>query len=1247
MRTVTGKPICVLPLFCNIGNCILQNAKAVTLFVGFLLLFLFYQQVSFGQTTRTVTFKSSGTWTVPADVTQITVEVWGAGGGGGGNYSNKDGAGGGGGGGYSRGVFSVTAGNTYTITVGQGGNGGYRGQDGSAGGSSWFGSTSTLLANGGNGGKQVTSTGGVGGTGGAVGIATGTGAVTYSGGNGAAGKNNNYGIGGGSGSSAGTAANGNSASNSIKTYSQAGATAPTGGGDGAAGGSASNGVGGMSPGGGGSGAGEGWSNSGGNGADGQVKITFTSSLPESFWYKADTGVSGTSSVTNWADQAGNNNNATNSGDVSLVTNSINFNPSLSFSDVDRQFPVSNTLTVQSFIIVSKIPATGNDLSGLSGANGDKGIRLSNSVNALGPNITPFQSWRGDNNTDDWVNTTNGGTGRINGVIDANMLHSSEWHIANLSRYQALTGDYYIGGYYSGRSYTGEIAEVMAFSGAVVNQNQVESYMAVKYGISLPGNYYASNGVTTWSTTSGFQNDIHGIGRDDNYGLNQLSSKSENPGTDILTIQSGSSFVAPTNAQTGTALSDKQFFITGHNSGSISTVSTLSTGINTIARKWYAQTTNMLPTESFQFNLTGTSFGSYCKIGVLIADDASFSVNRRFVEGTVNSSTLTVNDLAITGNKYFTVATLATPTVGEITANQEVCSGSTPETITSLTDGTGFGSLTYQWESSTDGSTWNTISGATNIVYSPGALTATTQYRRKTVATLGAVFCTSIATTAVTVIVGDTEPPVASCVSSLSVNVDANGEAVITPAMIDNGSTDNCGIDTMWVSPEKLSCSGSSENSTGIYKVSAQSDDGGTTVTVTFTNIKLNLSQQYSTSYNAYFTFDYNIEVAGTPVINFYTKQLHFYLNNSQNHSADLSGMSGSASSSIFGLSGTYSSDISVEDVTTSLSLLLGFQTQSYSQFSNTNIELTSSEEQLVTLTVIDNAGNTSTCQTLVSVNDVLAPIPDQIELPDITAECEVTTLTAPTATDNCLGEVTGTTSTVLPITSQGTTTVTWTYEDGNGNTSSQTQNVIIDDVTDPDFTCPTATTVVFDASCQITIPDLLSGMNDERDNCGTPILSQSPVAGTVLPSGAGTIHHVTITADDGNGNTTNCDVKVSGVADTEIDIEVQDLANFCQSGQTGTTTVTWTVNLLAGTSDWTYGYTINDGTTDVASATRVSASGDITISYTVNNSVLDKTYTLTLNNVKDNCGLSETGTINNSDAVTVYAVPATGEIIPD
>ncbi|MGM0480075.1 MAG: T9SS type A sorting domain-containing protein [Bacteroidota bacterium] len=80
-------------------------------------------------------------------------------------------------------------------------------------------------------------------------------------------------------------------------------------------------------------------------------------------------------------------------------------------------------------------------------------------------------------------------------------------------------------------------------------------------------------------------------------------------------------------------------------------------------------------------------------------------------------------------------------------------------------------------------------------------------------------------------------------------------------------------------------------------------------------------------------------------------------------------------------------------------------------------------------------------------NDNTAPEADVANLPNVEEECEVTTLTAPTATDNCDGSILGTHNAVFPVTSN--TTVTWTYEDASGNVATQTQDIVIDDITAP------------------------------------------------------------------------------------------------------------------------------------------------------------------------------------------------------
>jgi hypothetical protein len=72
------------------------------------------------------------------------------------------------------------------------------------------------------------------------------------------------------------------------------------------------------------------------------------------------------------------------------------------------------------------------------------------------------------------------------------------------------------------------------------------------------------------------------------------------------------------------------------------------------------------------------------------------------------------------------------------ANQAVCSGSVPSTLTPPAPSGGNGSYTFEWEQSSNGTSWVSASGTRNgSSYSPAALTVTTYYRRK-VTSCGAI-----------------------------------------------------------------------------------------------------------------------------------------------------------------------------------------------------------------------------------------------------------------------------------------------------------------------------------------------------------------------------------------------------------------------------------------------------------------------------------------------------------------------------
>ncbi|SHF99223.1 HYR domain-containing protein [Flavobacterium johnsoniae] len=225
-------------------------------------------------------------------------------------------------------------------------------------------------------------------------------------------------------------------------------------------------------------------------------------------------------------------------------------------------------------------------------------------------------------------------------------------------------------------------------------------------------------------------------------------------------------------------------------------------------------------------------------------------------------------------------------------------------------------------------------------------------------------------------------------------------------------------------------------------------------------------------------------------------------------------------------------------------------------------------------------------------------------LADITGQCSATA-TAPTTTDNCKGTVTGTTTDPLTYSAQGTYTINWSFNDGNGNVETVTQKVIIKDTQKPTITCPSAVVVSANAnSCVATGVSL--GTPTTSDNCSGAVTVTNN-APSSFPLGNTT---VTWTATDAAGNTQTCTQTVT-VNDTQKPtitcpsaVVVSANANSCvatgvslgtpttsdncsgtvtvtnnapSSFPLGNTTVTWTATDAAGnTQTCTQTVTVND-----------------------------------------------------------------------
>ena len=188
--------------------------------------------------------------------------------------------------------------------------------------------------------------------------------------------------------------------------------------------------------------------------------------------------------------------------------------------------------------------------------------------------------------------------------------------------------------------------------------------------------------------------------------------------------------------------------------------------------------------------------------------------------------------------------------------------------------------------------------------------------------------------------------------------------------------------------------------------------------------------------------------------------------------------------------------------------------------------------EIVTLTANDGNGNTQFCTFTVTLKDVTKPVitcPANVTIAaDANCSGVVGAYSPVSVSDNCNPNPTVTQSpapTTILSGHNDVEIVTLTANDGNGNTQFCTFTVTLKDVTKPVITCPANTTLSADDNCS----SLLGSYSpvSVSDNCtANPTVTQSPPASTVL-SGHNDVETVTLTANDGNGNTQFCTFTVT------------------------------------------------------------------------------------------------------------------------
>jgi len=327
-----------------------------------------------------------------------------------------------------------------------------------------------------------------------------------------------------------------------------------------------------------------------------------------------------------------------------------------------------------------------------------------------------------------------------------------------------------------------------------------------------------------------------------------------------------------------------------------------------------------------------------------------------------------------------------------------------------------------------------------------------------------------------VTVTDNEPPVAVCMD-LTVQLDASGNASITPADIDGGSSDNCGIASLAITPSTFSCA----------------DVGPNTVTLTVTDVNGNSSTCTSTV-----TVEDNVPPVA--VCQDITIQL------------DANGDASIVPADVDGGS---------TDACGIASIAIDIDTFTCADVGPNN----------VTLTVTDVNGNSSSCVAVVTVEDNIPPTitcPADIDLGTDTGICgALVNYPDPLPTDDNCGVASITQTAGLPsgsIFPVGMTVNTFVVTDLSGNTATCSFTVTITDDEPPVAVCQDIT-VQLDASGSVTI--LASDVDGgSTDNCSTGSLDLLLDIDTFTCADVGP-NTVTLTVIDEAGLSSTCTATVT------------------------------------------------------------------------------------------------------------------------
>lgn len=171
---------------------------------------------------------------------------------------------------------------------------------------------------------------------------------------------------------------------------------------------------------------------------------------------------------------------------------------------------------------------------------------------------------------------------------------------------------------------GAIAEIIHYNRSLsaTEERRIQSYLAIKYGITLAGPYISADADTVYAPGS-YAFGIAGIAREDRSGLYQRQSGTTGPSADLLTGSIGP-IAADNRLNAETIALDGSYLVWGHNAGDSEFLVYVNDSTTRLIRTWKLQHTGQIGVFRFNFDTSLTDHTGDCtRYTLLVAGDAGF------------------------------------------------------------------------------------------------------------------------------------------------------------------------------------------------------------------------------------------------------------------------------------------------------------------------------------------------------------------------------------------------------------------------------------------------------------------------------------------------------------------------------------------------------------------------------------------------------------------------------------------------